>query len=248
MIGTFEAPYDGSPDDFSVTEDEIRSFVENVNSAYPAGHLTRKDVRFVYGGLVPADDRNGSSSDQPAKRYELRDHALEDGVEGFISVIGVKFTTARYVAEMAVNLIETKLGKQPTESRTAATPVHGGAMNCFEEFLENELQKRPSGLSEETIRHLIRTYGSEYREVLQYCDRDQNWSKLVTSNSPVIRAEILHGIREEMACTLEDLLYRRTHLGAVEYPDESCVSTCAEIMAYEISSRNGKNRGVTPLA
>jgi len=242
LIGTFEAPYDESPDDFSVTEDEIRSFVQNVNSAYPASHLTRKDVRFVYGGLVPADDRNGSSSDQPAKHYELHDHALEDGVEGFISVVGVKFTTARHVAEIAVNLIETKLGKQPTESRSAATPVHGGEMNCFEEFLENELQKRPSGLSEETIRHLVETYGSEYREILQYCDRDERWSKPVTSNSPVIRAEILHGIRKEMACTLEDLLCRRTHLGVVDYPDESCVRACAEIMAYELGSLGGRNR------
>jgi len=121
-------------------------------------------------------------------------------------------------------------------------------MNSFEEFLENELQKRPLGLSEETIRHLIQSYGSEYREILQYCDQDQKWSKLVASHSPVIRAEILHAIREEMACKLEDLLYRRTDLGAVGYPDESCVSACAGIMAHELGSHTEQNRnGVTTL-
>jgi len=243
LIGTFEVPYNGSPDDFRITDDEIRSFVEHVNLAYPAARLTRNNVRFVYGGLVPAADQNGSFCDQPAKHYELRDHALEDGVEGLISVIGVKFTTARGVAEKAVNLIETKLGKRPTQSRTAAMAVYGGAINnSFETFLENELKKRPGGLSEDTIRHLVQTYGSEYREILQYCDRDQKWSKPLSSNSPVIRAQILHGIREEMACTLEDLLYRRTQLSVVDYPDESSVSACAEIMAQELGFHGEKIR------
>jgi glycerol-3-phosphate dehydrogenase len=243
LVGTFEAPYNGSPDDFSVTEDEIRSFVELINAAYPAGHLTRNDVRFVYGGLVPAADRIDSFTDQPAKQYELRDHGFEDGVEGLISVIGVKFTTARHVAEMTVNLIETKLGRRPKESRTADKPVYGGEINCFEEFLENELEKRPCGLSKDTIRHLLETYGSEYREVLQYCERDQKWSKPITSNSPVIRAEILHAIREEMACTLEDLLYRRTHLGVGGDPDQSCINACANIMAGEFGSRAENKQG-----
>jgi glycerol-3-phosphate dehydrogenase len=229
LIGTFEAPYNGDPDDFKVSENEICSFIEHVNSAYPAGRLTRKDVRLVYGGLVPASDQKGSSTSQPAKHYEICDHGSEDGLEGLVSVIGVKYTTARHVAEKVVNLIETKLGKRPTESRTAVAPVYGGAMNSFEEFLEDELQKKPLGLSEETLRHLIQTYGSEYREVLQYCDQDQKWSKPVASNSPVIRAEILHSIREEMACKLEDLLYRRTELGAVGYPDDSCVSSCTRV-------------------
>jgi glycerol-3-phosphate dehydrogenase len=248
LIGTFEVPYNAGPDDFRVSEDEICSFVENINSAYPAGHLTRKDVHFAYGGLVPASDQNGTSSNQPAKHYEICDHALEDGVEGLVSVIGVKYTTARHVAEKAVNLIETKLGRRPAESRTAVTPIYGGAMKSFEEFLENELQNKPLGLSQETMRHLIQTYGSEYREVLQYCDQDQKWSKPIASNSPVIRAEILHCIREEMACNLEDLLYRRTELGAVGYSDDSCVSSCAEIMEHELGSSAAKQTRRKTLA
>ena len=236
LIGTFETPYDGSPDDFRVTEDDICSFVEDVNSAYPAGHLTREDVHFVYGGLVPASGHNGSPSNQTAKHYEICDHALEDGVAGLISIIGVKYTTARHVAEKAVNLIETKLGRRTGGSRTAVVPVDGGAMTSFEEFLEREIQREPLGLSENTTRHLIQTYGSEYRAVLRYCEEDPKWSKPVTRNSLVIRAEILHAIREEMACKLEDVLYRRTELGADGYPDEACTTACAQIMAHELGS------------
>jgi glycerol-3-phosphate dehydrogenase len=241
LVGTFEAPYDGGPEDFKVTEDEIGSFVEQVNSAYPAGNLTSEDVRLVYGGLVPANGQSGSQRNQPAKHYEITDHALEDGVAGLISIIGVKYTTARHVAEKTVNLLESKLGRGPVKSRTAVVPVYGGAMRSFEEFLEHELHRQPLGLSEDTTRHLIQTYGSEYRKVLGYCDQDPKWSKPVVSNCPVIRAEILHAIREEMACKLEDVLYRRTELAADGYPDDSCVAVCAEIMAHELGSYPGLN-------
>jgi glycerol-3-phosphate dehydrogenase len=241
LIGTFEVPCNEGPDDFSVTEDEIRSFISHVNAAYPAGRVTREDVRFVYRGLVPASDQQGSSGDQPAKHYEIYDHASEDGIEGLISIVGVKYTTARRVAEEAVNLVEAKLGKPAVSSQSAIVPVYGGGMSSFTTFLESELQSKPVGLSEESMRHLIQTYGSEYRQVLRYCKEDPEWSKPVSSHSPVIRAQILHGVREEMACKLGDILFRRTDLGASGYPDDSSVSSCAEIMARELGLCTGKN-------
>jgi glycerol-3-phosphate dehydrogenase len=175
-------------------------------------------------------------NNQPMKRYKISDHGHDDGVEGLISVIGVKLTTARDVAEKAVDLIETKLGRRTVESRTSVEPVYGGAMSSFKKFVETELQRQLLGLSEETTRHLIQTYGSEYRQVLRYCEEDSAWSKPVADSSPVIRAEILHAIREEMACTLDDILCRRTNLGVAAYGDDSCRSSCAEIMAHELRS------------
>ena len=191
---------------------------------------------------MPASDQDGNFGDQPAKHYEICDHALEDGVEGLISIVGVKYTTARCVAEKAVNLVEAKLGKRPTKSRTAILPVYGGAMSSFEEFLESELQRKPAGLSEETTRHLIQTYGSEYRQVLKYCKQDPELGKPVSSNSPVIRAQVLHGVREEMACKLEDILFRRTDLGAVGYPDDASVNSCKEIIARDLGLHTVQDR------
>ena len=109
-------------------------------------------------------------------------------------------------------------------------------MSSFKKFVETELQRDALGLSDETTRHLIQTYGSEYRQVLRYCDEDPGWSKPVAGSSPVIRAEILHAIREEMACTLDDILCRRTDLSVAAYADDSCLSFCAEIMAHELGS------------
>ena len=89
-------------------------------------------------------------------------------------------------------------------------------------------------MSPETVRHLMQTYGSEYREILRYCEEDQAWRQPVMPSSPVTRAEVLHGIREEMAQKLTDVIFRRTELGTAGYPGDACLKTCAEIMAAEL--------------
>jgi glycerol-3-phosphate dehydrogenase len=50
------------------------------------------------------------------------DHATRDGVEGFISVVGGKFTTFRLMAEEAVDLACRKLGVE-RKCLTAETPI-----------------------------------------------------------------------------------------------------------------------------
>jgi len=236
LVGTFEAPHTGHPDEFRLTDEEAESFIEDVNAAFPAGNLSKDDVRYIFGGFVPAN-----ADDEPLRAYTIRDHGLEDGVKSFISVCGVKYTTARHVAENVVHRIQRKLGRRPEEKSACTVPVHGGAMRCFDTYLERELQNKPSWISKETLVHLIRTYGSEYRNVLRYCDQDPKWRRPVTSSSPVIQAEILHAIYEEMACKPDDVLYRRTELGADGYPGDACVNSCADIMSRQLKSRQQPN-------
>ena len=54
------------------------------------------------------------------------------------------------------------------------------------------------------------------------------------NGSPLIKAEVIHGIREEMAQKLSDVIFRRTELGTASYPGNTCLKACAEIMAAEL--------------
>jgi glycerol-3-phosphate dehydrogenase len=84
------------------------------------------------------------------------------------------------------------------------------------------------------MHHLLRTYGSEYQTILRYGAEDPVWSEPVTHDTPVLKAEVLHGVRTEMARKLTDVLLRRTELGTAGYPGDACLETCAAIMAREL--------------
>ncbi len=73
----------------------------------------------VHEGLVPG--RGGASG--LSTRPRLHDHEAEDGLPGLVSLQGVKYTTARAVAERAVDLVVRRLGRAAPPCRTAVTPL-----------------------------------------------------------------------------------------------------------------------------
>ncbi|MCX9084233.1 MAG: glycerol-3-phosphate dehydrogenase/oxidase [Candidatus Methanoperedens sp.] len=232
LVGTAQEPFQGNPEDYKITEKDIQKFIEEVNIAYPHAALTRKDVSFFYGGLIPIDkvDRNGDI--KVTKHFKIIDHEKE-GINGIISLVGVKYTTARDVAEKVVDLIFKKLGKKSPKCTTNITPIYGGAIDNFNIFLENAIKKRPQELDPEVIKHLVYNYGSEYKEILNYLNENTGMSTRM-GKTPIIKAEIIHGIRQEMAQKLPDIIFRRTELGTAEFPGEETLRKCAHIMADEL--------------
>jgi glycerol-3-phosphate dehydrogenase len=244
LIGTVHLPYDADPDRVSVTAREAHAFLDELNKACPAVDLRRSEVSLVYTGLLPMSDFSASET-QLLKRYQIYDHQREDGVCGFISVTGVKFTEARHVAERTVDLVFKKLGRMAPKPASAVTPVHGGHIERFQTFFTQETARCPRGLSTEAIQQLIYRYGSAYSEVLKYLD-DGHEPAPVTSapsspnaicNSPassLINAEIRYSMRQEMARKLADVIFRRTELGLAGNPGEACLNDCARIMSKEL--------------
>jgi glycerol-3-phosphate dehydrogenase len=237
LIGTTHEAYSGEPDNFRLEEEDIKRFVDEINDAFPAASLGRADIAVFHAGLLPV---NGNNNDARGvnllRRYRIFDH----GVEGLVSVVGVKYTTARDVAQKVVDLVFTKLGKRPPKSVTAETPVHGGNIEMFDEFLKAEIQKQSSRMRPDITRHLVYSYGSAYHEVLEYSKKDPRAAERVSDQSPVIRAEVLRGIHEEMAQKLVDIIMRRTELGSFGYPGDSCLRTCAGIMAAKMGWNNSR--------
>lgn len=243
LIGTIYLPYHGAPDDFKVTEEEIQDFINQINVAYPAAALKIKDVSLIHGGLLPIDRENNNKGEvQLTRRYQIYDHKKGDGIDGLISVIGVKYTEARFVAQKAVDLVFKKVGKKPPSCLTAVTPVHGGHIERFENLMRQEIKKKPYGLTEEIVRHLVYNYGSEYSEVLKYLHENSYWGQTMPDSSEVLKAEVIHGVQEEMAQKLSDVIFRRTDLGSAGNPGEECLKTCATIMAAELGWNEARIR------
>lgn len=242
LIGTAHLPYDADPDNVKVTEGETQDFLDTVNEAYPAAGLRREDVAWVYSGLLPmVRNSNGTGHVPLVKRYRIHDHNREEGIEGLVSVAGVKFTEARHVAEKTVDLVFRKFGRKSPKSFTAWTPLHGGQIEHLDDFFTQHMKHRPHGLREEIFRNLIYRYGSSYSDVLKYLDEDPGGSKNMRLgdkenpiSSRIIKAEVIHAIRSEMAQRLADIVLRRTELSVANNPEAACLGECAAIMSEEL--------------
>jgi len=230
LIGTAHLPYDAHPDGLRMTEEEIEGFLAEINDAYPAAGLKRQDVAYVFGGLVPMVKNGHRTADvQLMKRYLIHDHQREHGGEGLISVSSVKYTEARHVAEKVVNLIFEKLGKKAPSCRTAITPLHGGQIEQFDSYVNEQVRR--NSLPEHIVRRLILQYGTAYAEVLKSFD---SHTEGMTDTSRVMKAEVLHAVRKEMAQKLADVVFRRTGSGMTGNPGEACLRSCAAVMAEEL--------------
>ena len=174
IIGTAYYPYEEDANRCEATEEEIQALIDEVNTAYPASRLTRQDVRWVHAGLLPA-------ARQSAK-LETRDRVIDEGcsgLDGLISVVGVKYTTARSVAEKTVDLACAKLGPPVRLRSSLDFRLHGGHIECFEQFLIQEIHRKPHGLSATVTRHLVHSHGTAYKDVLHWLEENPLWGATV---------------------------------------------------------------------
>jgi glycerol-3-phosphate dehydrogenase len=102
LAGTFHAACNGYPTSSAPSDGQIDCFLADLNVAVPGLELTRDDVVRVDAGLLPAKARG---TEEPAVRDVILDHAATGGPSGLWSVSGVKYTTARRVAERTLRRV-----------------------------------------------------------------------------------------------------------------------------------------------
>jgi glycerol-3-phosphate dehydrogenase len=111
IVGTSHDEFGAAPDELAVTERRLASFLRDTSEAFPRAGITSADVTLVHRGLLPA-----SRGAELLKESVIHDHA-SDGIDGLVTVLGVRYTTARATAAAAAELVASKLGK-PAGSRT----------------------------------------------------------------------------------------------------------------------------------
>jgi glycerol-3-phosphate dehydrogenase len=245
MVGTAYYPYHGHPDQFVVTEEDIERFIDEIHETYPAARLRLDDVYFVQGGLVPSTGFDAATSSvQLTKHYQIIDHA-GDGAPGLISVVGVKYTTARDIAEKVITALARRQGWRIRPSESAHTALYGGQIEQFDTFLQGAVSRRPHGLPEPAVRMLVRNYGSGYPAVLRHVEVNDAPAGGSQTQHTLWRAETLHAVRDEMACKLADVIFRRTELGSAGHPGNEALAQCAEVMGEELEwSRSRRQREI----
>ena len=243
IIGTNHLPYSGRQQDYKVTEAEIQDFLAAANAAHPGAHIKREEISYFYSGFLPMNGTNPKTGEvNLVKHYKIYDHQKTDNLDGLLSVIGVKYTTARDVAEKTINLVCKKLSIAARDSQTASTRLYGGDIDNFEDFLNATITEDPYKLGVTAIKHLAYTYGSAINDIYRYGNDDRSTMHFLPDTREVVRAEVLHAIRDEMAMKLSDVVLRRTDLGSGGCPGGATLNEIAKIMGKEMGWTEKKVR------
>ncbi len=202
MIGTEYEVCRERPENFSVSATTIQNMIDGVNSIYPKAALQFTDISFYHAGLMPVQEDSEGNNVQLEKNSSFRCHESRD-FPNVISIRGVKFTTAPYIAGELIRLIKKKIhpkGKKPTRSRYEKTNNELSSMQDPVAFL---LQER---------------YGHRAIRVLAYVKAEDNGDVWLDEESAFLKGEVKYLIYEELACKVSDVVLRRTGLGSAEFP------------------------------
>jgi len=232
LIGTMNFPFDTHLDHVAVTKGEILKFLEEVNEVFPGAHLTQSDVRYAFAGLYPITSKViQSDTYQGTGEYQIIDHASSDGIEGIVTVLGAKFTTARKVSEKASDLIEKKLAVPKKGCRTHIEPLLEGNILDFNRFIREKKEMYGAAIAPEIIENLIFNYGTGIDFLLRLISQNDTLGRKLCPDRKTLEVEVWNAVRHEMALTLEDVIFRRTGMGTIGHPGGQAITRAAEIMA-----------------
>jgi glycerol-3-phosphate dehydrogenase len=190
---------------------EVEALLRETATAFPNLPRPAEAVRLVHRGLLPAR-ASGAGHAALVKHSIVRDHQA-DGVTGLLSVLGVRYTTARATAVAAARAACTALGR-----RFIAAPPQPLAGSDFQ-GLQRYRAQHPAA------ERLVSRYGTLHSEL------PEDGRTPVARGTDVSRAEILYAVRNEMAVTLADVALRRTDLATAGHPGADPLSAAAAVMA-----------------
>jgi glycerol-3-phosphate dehydrogenase len=220
LIGTTETPYDGDPDRVLPLESEIEYLLREANLLFPRAGLAVDDIAYSYAGSRPLVRSDGSNLNAASRDHQIHDHAQSDGVEGLLTLVGGKLTTAPSFAAQAVEAAARKLGKAPRVLRSEIAP-------------DGYVRSEP---------RLARIYGPRTPELLGYLDSNPALRQPVVAGAETTVGEVLFAVDREKAATLGDILLRRTMLAfRAEYrPEwaEAVSRVAADRLQWTDSARN----------
>ena len=238
LFGVWHRHFAEHPDEARITVDELRSWITELNTVYPALQLSVDEVSFANCGLVPFGETATQQELSFGKESRLIDHRAAHGIGGLVSLVGIRFTTARADAQRALKLLMKQWpgGPAPRIARTLSLrkPLPGGNIESFERFRAHARRQLATALSgrnvsEQAMEALLRNFGSEFEQVMNTSEPAAQIPGTATLSS-----EVEYAVANEMAVRLDDVVMRRTNLAAGRHPGAPALLAAAQQMGRHL--------------
>jgi glycerol-3-phosphate dehydrogenase len=205
VIGTTETATTASPDEVRATERDVAYLLESANEFFPEARLSRADVVSAWAGIRPLVAAGAAGDLGRASR----EHAVTRGPAGMITISGGKLTTYRVMAADVVDEVERRLGRRPTRSPTSSSPLPGGALQS----VEAEIARARTVVGDDDVAlRLVHAYGRAWPTVWTRAAAMPEGVARLVPGLPYLMGEMAYAVEHELACTLGDLLIRRTRI------------------------------------
>ena len=188
VVGTTDTPIEEPSYDPLPMGQEI-DFILETAERYLSRPPRREDILSVYVGIRPLVKAAGSDSGKTSALS--RDHTIHVDNSGLLTIAGGKWTTYRYMAEDCVDHAITlgRLDEKPCVTRDLH--IHG-----YREEIDDL--------------GALSVYGSDADAIQALAASDPSLATQLDPSLPYIAAEVVWATREEMACTVDDVISRRT--------------------------------------
>ena len=246
-----ETAVDAGP---TVTAGDATYLLDAVNTAF-ATDLGPTDAIGAWAGWRPLIDTGDAATADLSRR-----HVVHQPADGVVTVTGGKLTTERQMAEDVVDVLVAGDG---IRRRCRTTGISLGASRPVLEGLADARRAlQQAGGDPAHAGSLYHRHGDRAPEVVAACASAGELDTLV-DGLPYLAGEVRWAARQEMACTLDDVLTRRLrvslrHAAAGGSAIERAASILAEELGWDAATTDAQvaayrqavaaERGVVPLA
>lgn len=219
LIGTTESDI---PDleTLSATAEEVNYLLTEANRVVPGARLTARDVLATFAGARPLLAFSGSAT------RASREHRLEVDAAGLVSVMGGKYTTFRLMAKQTLDMILSRWRFRAeaclTHQVELLEPVHPVVLTRWQEVTRD--------IPEDLLARLLIRYGTGTFRILRLLEFEPRLIQPVCPHHDVIQAELVYALQEELACTVSDLLVRRTAIAFSSCQGLDGLSTLTDLL------------------
>lgn len=202
IIGTTDTDYQGSPEDVSVTPEDVKYLLSVTEQYFPGANITVRDIIASYAGVRPLVKDDSSSEGKTS-----REHVIISDQRGITFVAGGKYTTYRLMCEQTVDRALQSFSLEERARWTQADtlkPLNALASpEAFSQALSMvNLWSQQTQRSGDEIQLLCERYGMEAAEILSENPSQYTYWQL----------EAAQAIDHTMCLSMRDFYARRVPL------------------------------------
>lgn len=202
LVGTTEAEVDEPLEALCAQADEVGYLLEEVHRVLPGSRVGEADVIMTFAGARPLLAFAGSST------QASREHRLDIDRYGLVSVLGGKYTTYRRMAEQTVDLLAQQHRWRTDRCLTDQVNV----LETVHPIILDHWQDITRSIDPDLLARLLVRYGAAAFHVLRLVSDEPALAQPVCPHHEYIAAELIHTVQQELACTITDVLARRTRI------------------------------------